>query len=174
MLDIGGAASSASATTIANGGVPQPARVSGPTVAVNVGCFNVGVDQNMLTSTRSKTWKDKLSKVIETGVVEGKLNLLGLCEVGGHGQGLERAGVCPQDLVTENLNDDGYRADSVRAYMSVWRAAAAGHHGEVSLRLVDAPFAMTIPGYSRIEPQLVIWSFIVAAVGYPCKVARLC
>ncbi len=172
MLDLAGAASSASATTSAHGGVLQPAGVSVSSVAVNVGCFNVGIDQNMLTSGRSKTGKDKLRKVIETGVAQGKLNLLGLCEVGGHDQGLERAGVFPQDLVTENLTDDGYRAHSVRAYMSIWRAPDAGHHGEVSLRPLDAAFPITIPGYPTIEPQLVIWSFVVAAVGCPSKMAR--
>ncbi len=78
MLDLAGAASSAAATTSARGGVQQAAEVSVSSVAVNVGCFNVGIDQNMLTSGKAKSWTEKLRKVIQTGVAEGSLNLIGL------------------------------------------------------------------------------------------------
>ena len=64
---------------LSSGGAAQPA------VDVHVGTFNAGTDQNML---RLSKHTGNLRRILGKGVEEGDLHLLGLCEIGGHKQGL--------------------------------------------------------------------------------------
>ena len=64
-------------------GDPQPAERT--YVWLKVGCFNCGMDQEML---RNQSWLAKLRRVIGRGVFEEGLHLLTLCEVGGYLQGM--------------------------------------------------------------------------------------
>ena len=75
---------------------------------------------------------------------EGDLHLLGLCEVGGHKQGLKTAGICPQDLVDGVLAEKEYRAAAMQAYMSVWHEAGAAKPDGVSLQLWQAPTCVAL------------------------------
>ena len=51
-----------------------------PNVLLNLGCFNCGMEQGMLSKP---THQKNLSRVIAKGVCEQELHMLTLCEVGG-------------------------------------------------------------------------------------------
>ena len=76
-----------------SGGASQPAErtadasqlVGLPTVRLNLGCFNTGIDQLMLPLA---VHQKNLGRVIAKGVAEQDLHMLTLCEVGGHKKGL--------------------------------------------------------------------------------------
>ena len=78
---------------LSSGGASQPA---GGTVDVHVGCFNTGIDQRML---RSQRHLDNFKRIQGKGFAERDLHLLGLCEVGGHKQGLNTLGIYSEDLI---------------------------------------------------------------------------
>ena len=159
--------------TQGSGGAPQPAESTAdasqlgglPTVQLRLGCFNCGIDQQMLTK---ESWLAKLRRVIGLGVIEGGLHLLTLCEVGGHRQGLsdcrhENA----QNLVRQVLSKY-CKAISVQAYMATWQAEPEPDDDtSVTLTLVGEPEVVEFP--SSGEPQLVIMVFTIAAAEHPEK-----
>ena len=51
-----------------------------PTVQLNLGCFNCGIDQHMLPLSKHQ---DNLKRVIGKAVSDENLHLVTLCEVGG-------------------------------------------------------------------------------------------
>ena len=55
-----------------------------------MGTFNIGIEQAML---RGRDHLRNFKRILGKGFDEGDLHLLGLCEVGGHKQGLEKAGI---------------------------------------------------------------------------------
>ena len=65
---------------------------------VRIGSFNCGVVQAMLNSTRTQTYLDRLQNVISVCVQEGQLDIMNLCEVGGHKSGLKKAGINAEGL----------------------------------------------------------------------------
>ena len=89
-----------------SGGVSQPAErtadasqlVGLPTVRLNLGCFNTGIDQLMLPLA---VHQKNLGRVIAKGVAEQDLHMLTLCEVGGHKKGLA---LC--DVVVHKKEED--------------------------------------------------------------------
>ena len=103
--------------TQGSGGAPQPAEST--YVRLKLGCFNCGMTQEML---QKEVWLAKLRRVIGKGVSEQGLDLLTLCEVGGHRRGLAW---CPhenaQSLVRQVLARS-FQAISEGAYMATWQA----------------------------------------------------
>ena len=154
------------------GGAPQPAESSAdasqlgglPTVLVNLGCFNCGMNQDMLSK---HVHKENLSRVIGKAVREQDLHMVTLCEVGGHKQGLDTANVRVQDLVPQVLTRH-YEATSCQAYMATWQATD-GPTGDtsVTLTLVGEPEVVELT--STQEPQLVIMVFTIDAAQHPDK-----
>ena len=154
-----------------SGGAPQPAESaddawqtwSSIAARVNLGCFNCGMQQDMIPNKRHT---DSLKRVIAKGVHEQDLHLLTLCEVGGHKQGLPS--LCAQDLVNDVLRPH-YQALSCQAYMTTWQATTeqADETG-VSLTLLAEPQVVQLSS-PALQPQLVIMVFAVSAVGHPQK-----
>ena len=58
-----------------------------------IGSFNVGIDQNMLTSKKAARYVNKVQEIIATCVQDTGLHIMNLCEFGGHQQGLSAAGI---------------------------------------------------------------------------------
>ena len=66
---------------MSSSGAAQAAGATANSATVHVGCFNMGVDQNMLGCPKHIK---NMRRIIRKAVKEGDLQLLGLCEVGGH------------------------------------------------------------------------------------------
>jgi len=120
----------------------------------------------------SKKHLDNFRRLLGKAFEEGDLHLLGLCEVGGHKQGLKTAGICPQDLVYGVLAEKEYCAAVLQAYMGVWHEAGAAKPDGVSLQLWAAPTSVALAS-EALDPQLVIFDFRVTAHGHDGKVGRL-
>ena len=65
------------------------------------------------------------------------MNLLNLCEVGGHKQGLPARHIDPAIVVDDALTKDEYGSHAVQAYMSIWHKAGHSHPGGTSLTQKD-------------------------------------
>ena len=150
-----------------SGGAPQPAESAAdafeaaesiadasqlgglPSVRLNFGCFNCGMQQAMVPNQRHSR---NLKRVIAKGVHEQDLHMLTLCEVGGHKQGLPP--MCAQDLVCDVLSRH-YTAISCQAYMATWQATTepADDTG-VTLTLLAGPDVVELSS-PALEPQLV-------------------
>jgi len=167
-----------------SGGASQPAErtadasqlVGLPTVRLNLGCFNTGIDQLMLPLA---VHQKNLGRVIAKGVAEQDLHMLTLCEVGGHKKGLALCEVVvhkkeedeskkgAQKLVSKYLTSH-YKAISCQAYMATWQAEEEpGDCTSVTLTLVGEPQVVEFP--ETVQPQLVIMVFIIAAAEHPDK-----
>ena len=169
MLSSGGASQPAGRRTLSSGGASQPAGSKASTVNVQVGCFNIGISQEMLSVDKHiKNFKRILGKAFD----EGDMHLLGLCEVGGHKKGLKTEGIHPQDLIDGVLNEKEYGAEAIQAYMSVWHAVGAAQPNGVSLQLAESPTSVKLTS-PALDPQLVICDFRVTAHGHDGKVGRL-
>ena len=74
---------------------------SGGTGKVNrirIGSFNCGVDYSTLTGKRCRIVLKKVQHIITTCVTDFGLNIMNMCELGGHQRGLVEAQLCPTDL----------------------------------------------------------------------------
>ena len=166
------------------GGASQPAESTAdasqlqglPTVRLNLGSFNCGIDQLMLAHCGQDQHRHRknLGRIIAKGVLEQDLHMVTLCEVGGHKKGFDdrktQAQNLPskaQKLVSEVLKPH-YKAISCQAYMATWQAEEEpGHRTSVTLTLVGEPEVVQLPG--SVEPQLVIMVFIIAAAEHRDK-----
>ena len=166
-----------------SGGAPQPAESAAdaceaaesiadasqlgdfPSVRLNFGTFNCGMQQEMLTNTKHS---NNLKRVIAKAVGERDLHIVTLCEVGGHKKGLRAAAMWAQDLVREVLNRH-YTAISCQAYMATWQATTepADDTG-VTSTLLAGPTVVELSS-PALEPQLVVMVFAIAAAEHPDK-----
>lgn len=152
---------------LSSGGASQPA------VNLNVGTFNVGIEQAMLGS---KKHREHFRRLLGKAFEEGDLHLLSLCEVGGHKQGLRDACIHPQAVLDGVLPHKEYRAAAMQAYMSVWHATGNAEPDGVSLQLCAVPTSVALalaPALDALDPQLVIFDFRVTAHGHDGKVGRI-
>ena len=135
-----------------------------PTVRVNLGCFNVGLGQDMIPKDKHQT---SLGRVIAKGFMEQDLHILTLCEVGGHKKGLEKTFVQAQTIVSTALTQH-YKATSWQAYMATWQAARElSDENSVWLSLRDKPEDHELS--HTTNPQLVIMAFTIDAAQHPDK-----
>ena len=134
-------------------------------VEVNVGSFNLGLHQSQIESKRFL--RDTLSnfrRIIAKGFEEGDLNLLNLCEVGGHKQGLPAKHIDPAIVVDDALTKDEYGSHAVQAYMSIWHKTGHSHPGGTSLTQKDV--LVESLGVSIVcDPQLVVTTYAVTKHG---------
>ena len=136
-----------------------------PFVRLRLGCFNCGIDQNMLPKAKHQ---NKLRRVIAKAVAEQDLHMVNLCEVGGHKLGLENSIVHAQEIVSQRCLTRHYKAISCQAYMTTWQADHEPNDDtSVSLTLVGDPQVVELP--STLEPQLVIMVFTIAAAAHRQK-----
>jgi hypothetical protein len=119
------------------------------TVIIRVGTFNVGVTQEMLMGKCCEKWLSKLEHVVQTLVSEGQLDLLSLCEVGGHKEGFSTAHIHVHDLGVFKHHKK-VRVDE--NYLSTW-----GHREDAS-QLLDLLESQVLPLHASAicEAQLVI------------------
>ena len=135
-----------------------------PTVRVNLGCFNCGINQEMLAKQQHlKSFR----RVIAKGVGEQELHICTFCEVGGHKQGLAKSKVTAAELVSDALSHH-YKAMAVEAYVVTWQASTEpSDDSSITLTLLGEPEVVEIQ--SAVEPQLVIMVFRIASAKHPEK-----
>ena len=68
------------------------------TCMFRIGSFNLGVNQNMLTSKRCHEYMCKVEHIITTCVQDAGIHIMNFCEFGGHLEGLSAAGVNALDM----------------------------------------------------------------------------
>ena len=143
-------AQSSDAVSTAAGSTADASQLGGlPTARLNLGCFNVGLLQDMI---HKPVHQESLSRVIAKGVQEQDLHLLTLCEVGGHNKGLNHTAspVRAQQLVSRVL--ETYKATSLRAYMATWQTEPdPNDNTDVSLTLVKEPELVQLTG--SVDPH---------------------
>ena len=115
-------AATSGAAQPAGSGAVQPAGH----VKINIGTFNIGVPQSMMTSKKfgSKGLRNMrriMSKLVDTG----SLHLLNLCEMGDHREGLASAGVSMDSIIDGALTPGMFEGLSQGAYAAVYDIAGA-------------------------------------------------
>ena len=63
-----------------------------------IGSFNVGAGQDMLTGKKTKQYVRKIERIITTCVQDAGLHIMNMCELGGHLQGFNAAGISALDM----------------------------------------------------------------------------
>ena len=100
-------ASSADASQL--GGSSSADASDGTVCVFRIGSFNVGVNQSMLTGKNCYGYVKRIKSIITTCVVDSALDIMNLCEVGGHKQGLFAAGIHPGDMQILEGTDAPFR-----------------------------------------------------------------
>ena len=90
---------------------------------LRIGSYNVGIQQNMLASKNVQSICKHLGEIIATCVEEWGLHIMNFCEVGGHMQGLHKAGINIRDL-TIFESSDGPRVSVQHNYLTAWNFEA--------------------------------------------------
>ena len=137
---------------LSSGGASLPPGGTASTVDMHMSCFNIGIHQAMLGSEKHLV---NARRILGKDSEEGELDLLGLCEDGGHKQGLKAAGIHPEDFIDEALPAKEYRAAARQAYMSAWHAAGAAQPSVVPLQLWERPACVALAA-PALGPQLVL------------------
>ena len=150
-----------------SGGAPQLADKD--TLNVNLGCFNTGLDQSMLTKHKHQC---SLKRVIGKAFDEAGLHAAAFCEVGGHKRGFAETTVNPQDLLQEVLSTNAYEAAAKQAYLTLWQTSDAPELGGVCLTPSGEAEVVQLTS-TTLDPQLLIRTFEVTANSFPGKVAYL-
>ena len=145
-------------------------RVSQPfervaTVEVNVGSFNLGLEQPQIESRHfPKRGLLNFRRIIAKGFEEGDLHLLNLCEVGGHKKGLSASHITAASVVDGVLTKGEYGSHAVQAYMSIWHETGHSHPGGTSVTQKEM-LVKDLVSSSACEPQLVVSTYAVKTHG---------
>ena len=145
-------------------------RVSQPfervaTVEVNVGSFNLGLEQPQIESRHfPKRGLLNFRRIIAKGFEEGDLHLLNLCEVGGHKKGLSASHITAASVVDGVLTKGEYGSHVVQAYMSIWHETGHSHPDGTSVTQKEM-FVKDLVSSSACEPQLVVSTYAVKTHG---------
>ena len=98
-----------------------------PTVRLNLGCFNSGIDQPMLPK---EVHQKNLGRLIAKAVGEQDLHMVTLCEVGGHKKGLA---LC-EDVTNKEEEDE-----SKKGAQKLVSSRSMGSRSTSSMRPCCAP-----------------------------------
>jgi hypothetical protein len=128
-------------------------------LTIRLGTFNFGIDQQMLTG-KSFTNKHRTNfqRVVQRATSEGHFDCFFGCEVGGHMQGFNAAGLSVQDMLHPLL--PGSQCCSDQNYLSSWNIARAAQPGAPTLSLHSEPHVHRLSS-DILEPQLVVSVFDV-------------
>ena len=155
------------------GGASQPA-LPVHVVDVNVGSFNMGMDQIML-SRRKHT--DNIDRVVGAAFEMANLHLGLFCEVGGHKKGLRDAGIEEAgEYLGRLLDRDDIDANSEQAYLTVWQTAgkspprwqtaSSPKTSDIALALKKVNI-LEQDSSTPLEPQLYLAEFTVTSYLHP-------
>ena len=96
--------------------LPKPKRV----VKIHLGNFNVGIMQNQFETDRAlRKVMHNLNRVIHKCVIVGELDMMTMCEVGGHVKGMPAARILPETHLPV-LRAGSIAYCNMQNYMSCW------------------------------------------------------
>ena len=125
---------------------------------LRIGCYNVGVHQNMLTSKRAQRHLQRLEDIIATCVHDAGLHIMNFCELGGHHQGLSTAGIRADDLRSLQVPRTSYV--SINDTLTAWTFDADAT--QFGVRATE-PVKMYSLNSTKTETELVVHSFQIDA-----------
>ena len=131
-----------------------PAKTCSRVVKIRLGTFNVGIMQSMLSSDKSlRKVTRNLNRIIEKCVLYGDLDVMSMCEVGSHLEGMSAAGISPGDLLKGRID---YAAS--QNYLSCWNFNADA--GQLGFQQLRPPKMISLYAWSmRCDPQLNVQVF---------------
>ena len=122
---------------------------------INIGSFNIGIYQDMLTCRGAQEYIDQTEDIITTCVKVGRLHIMNLCELGGHRQGFAAANINALDMRIFR----GTAAASVSVdsnYLTAWGFDADTPQFGVRATRPSKTFWLT----SKVcEPELIVHAF---------------
>ena len=69
-----------------------------PVTDIHIGSFNIGIHQDMLTCKGTQGYLDQTEYIIAKCAKDGQLDIMNLCELGGHRLGFAAAGIDETDM----------------------------------------------------------------------------
>jgi hypothetical protein len=131
----------------------EAARDGMQSLTMRIGNFNSGVHQPQLTGKNKNKVLFNVNKIIHVSVQESQLDMMSLCEVGGHMQGFPSAGISARNLPVLDPTH-GAEISIIQNYMTCWGFQAdAFQPGFQKLRQHE--FTLS----AATEPQLVVEVF---------------
>ena len=109
----------------------------------------------MLVGKKCNTYLAKLNNVIATLVQEGLLDVLSMCEIGGHQEGFKSAGINVADL---QVLENGPLSSNVQNYLTLWNFNADASQPSVKMLLEAKVHRLSS---DKCHPQLVVEVFNV-------------
>ena len=124
---------------------------------VQVGSYNIGVYQSMLTCRKKETHLCAINRILTT-CAEQNLDIMSLCELGGHKEGLDVAGIHYQDLEFFKASK-GPCANITQNYMTAWGLKKKAVRPRV--KPLGKPEVYNLEGSRKSDPQLVVHIFCI-------------
>ena len=132
--------------------VLTPARV----VKLRLGNFNVGIMQNQFETTKAmKKVMKHMNRIIQNCVTDGDLDMLSMCEVGGHLQGMPAAGIAAGDLSV--LTRGTIQCSNSQNYLSCWNFKADA--SQPGLQQLRPPQMHRLSASATCDPQFEVQVF---------------
>ena len=124
-------------------------------IHLRIGSFNVGMDQELLESDKSRESFQTLQPILETCFDDVALDIMNLCGVGGSKKGIGAAGISVHDLKMFR-QIDGPNVDVNNNYFTIWHSDETP--GKCRLNIVKDASSHTLQS-DFCEPEIVIHTF---------------
>ena len=133
-----------------------PAKTCSGVVKMRLGNFNAGVMQNQFLTTRALNKViEHLDRIIHKCVHVGGLDMMTMCEIGGHLKGMRAAGISAGDLPV--LRQGSIKYSNLQNYLSCWNFKADA--SQPGLQQLRSPQVHRLSASSRCDPQLDVQVF---------------
>jgi len=133
-----------------------PAKTCSRVVKIRLGNFNVGIMQNQFLTDRAlRKVMQNLDRIIQKCVTDGDLDMLSMCEVGGHLLGMPAAGIAAGDLSV--LARGTIQYSNLQNYLSCWNFKADA--SQPGLQQLRSPKMHRLSASARCDPQLNVQVF---------------
>jgi hypothetical protein len=133
-----------------------PPKTSSRVVKIRLGNFNVGIMQNQFETDRAlRKVMHNLNRVIHKCVIVGELDMMTMCEVGGHLKGMPAAGISAETHLPV-LRQGSIAYSNLQNYMSCWNFNADA--SQLGLQQLRPPKLHKLTSV-RCDPQLIVEVF---------------
>ena len=140
---------------LGGGSSADASQPGGKLCQLRIGSFNVGVGQTMLTGRKARAYVNKTEEIIATCVQDAGLNIMNLCELGGHRLGLAAAGIDVSAMPIFEGQNAPYAHVSTN-YLTAWGFEAES--SQCGVRAAADPQNFVLSS-TVCEPLLVVHSF---------------
>jgi len=125
-------------------------------VKLRLGSFNVGINQNQFKTTKAmRKVMQHLDRIIHKCVMDGVLDMISVCEVEGHLQGMPAAGISAGDLSV--LARGAIQYSNVQNYLSCWNFKADA--SQPGLQQLRPPQMHRLSASATCDPQFEVQVF---------------